>query len=194
MKKMRKITILFVLLLGFLLMMTIPALGTLTLTSPSIADGSTNIYTEVGTFSITLSSTEGPGSIAVNLSLYQDTTYVTSVYRLNQNNGSQSLTLPSLDGNTAYQLRVNVNNTAEWHNNTYNFTTGAKRLTDQTEVFDSGEILLIGIIMTIIVIGFLASFVKDIKDNKKIDHKKLINKLILVVFFVIILLILGSLL
>ena len=165
-------------------------IGTTVHTSPSPADGATGVHTEIGIFSLQLNSTT-PTDICVNISLYQGTTNITDVYLTGKSNGSQSLTLPSLDGSTLYRVEIESNDTSGFTYGNYTFTTGTKRLTDQTDTFNAGEILVLGLILTVIILGFMAWFVQDFRNNSfSID--KLVQKLILLFIFSAIVVVIAS--
>ena len=189
---MRKISIFIIILLSFILICSVPAMATITQSDNSITDGSINVSTEISTFTIQLNSSSGT-DIYVNLSLYDGTTKITHSYLTGKSNGTQSLTIPSLDGNTLYQIRINANDTDAYNNETYNFTTATKKLTDDTDNFSSGEILIIALITLVIILGFVVSIVNDLKEHKKLDGETLINRLVIVIFFVVVIVIIGSL-
>ena len=85
---------------------------------------------------------------------------------------------------------MNVTDTDGYTNATYNFTTGIMPLTLDTDTFSVAEILLLGIIIIIIIIGFLYSVVLDFQKGT-FDIKTLMNKLVVTIFFVVMIMILG---
>ena len=190
---MRKIPI-FIILTLFLscLLFASLSMGATVHTIPNPEDTATNIHTEIGAYTLTVESTGGQ-THCVNISLYTGTTNVTDVYHTAQTNGSKSLTLPSLDGNTLYRVEIESNDTSGFTYANYTFTTGAKRLTDDTDNFSSGEILVVALITIVMIIAFVVSVVNDMKEHKKLDSKTLINRLIVVIFFAVVMTIIAGL-
>lgn len=167
------------------------SMGATVLTLPNPADGTTGVYTEIGTFSLTVESTTDD-THCVNISLYKGTTNVTDVYLTAQTNGSKSLTLPSLDGSTLYRIEIDSNDSSGFTHTNYTFTTGTKRLSDRTDVLGAGEILIIGIIVILVVLGFLYWFVQDFRDGT-LSLDKVVQKLILAMIFGVIITVIASL-
>lgn len=189
---MKRVLLILALIFSLLLCMSLPVTASITQGNTNIQEDDTNVMTEKGTFTVALNSSTG--TFQVNLSLYKGTTYVTSSYVTAQSNGTKSLTLPSMDGSTVYQIRIRANDTSSpslWHNTSVNFTTGVKRLTEDTTNFSAGEIIIIGLILTVIILGFMYGFIKDIR-KEKLNLDKLVKQLVLIIVFIVVIVVIAS--
>lgn len=163
--------------------------ASVTQSNSNITDGQTGVWTEIGTFSIQLNSSIGH-VMNGTITLYKDTTEITNKTITSQSNGTQSLSLPSLDGDTEYKIDVNINDST-WNNQTYTFITANKHLTDDTDTFSAGQIVMIGLILTIIIIGFAYTIYQGFVD-KKIDVKSMVNRFVYIIVGAFILAVIGS--
>jgi len=187
-KMMKKTLIVLGLLALFLLLFTIPTMATCTLSANSIDEGDTYVST-IADFSVTITTNN---TVVYNITLTKGGVYVTSKAESGVTTGVKTLDLGTMDAYTSYRINVTANDTYESVEVSYNFTTGASKLTEQTDTFSTGEIALLGIITIIIIIGLVVTVVKDVKE-KKLNVKSLVNKLILIMFFVIVIVIIASL-
>jgi hypothetical protein len=185
-KKIKLLLIIF-LLFGFLMFNSM-ALATVTQSGADPGEGSTNVHV-TDDFTVLLNATNG--TMDYNMSLYHGATLIQSTTATAQSNGTKTFTLDTMNGTTLYQIRVNVNDSDGYTNNTYNFTTGILPLTLDTDTFGTAEILMLGIIIIVISLGFLYYIVTDIQKKGKIDVKDIVNKLTLVIFFVVMISILA---
>jgi len=188
---MRKTPIMIMSFLILLIMFAVPTMATITQTLPSPPEGTTGVHV-TRDFTVQINGTNGV--IDGNMTLYRAGVLTsTSTTITDATNGTQTFTLPTLDGNIEYTVYVHVNDSDNTPvNQSYNFTTGTKPLTLDTDNFGTAEILLLGIIIIIIILGFIYSIVQDVK-KPNIDTKKIMNKLILVIVFCVIIAILASL-
>ena len=179
-------------LVSISLFMCSPVLATIAQTNPSPDRGASNVHVDKD-FTIQINGTNG--NINGNFTLYKDSVLTATTQAITeQANGTQTFTLTTLDGSTNYTVYVHVNDSDNTPlNYSYSFVTRAKPLTLDTDNFGTTEILLLGLITVFIIIGFVVSFVKDLKDGKKLKMKDLITKLVLVIFFGIVIMIIGSL-
>jgi len=189
-KNMRKTPIIFSLLI-LLIMFAVPTMATITQDTASPPEGTTGVHV-TRDFTVNIEGTNG--LIDGNMTLYRAGVLTsTSTTITQQANGTQTFTLPTLDGYIEYTVYVHVNDSDNTPlNQSYNFTTGAKPLTLDTDNFGTAEILLLGIVITIITLGFLYSIVQDLK-KPKVNTNKLVTKFIVVIFFIIIITVLASL-
>lgn len=172
-----------VMLLFFLLP---SATATVTPSSPSIPNGSTNVYIGLGTFTVLLNSSSGT-TMDGNISLFQGSTQIgTTTSYQNQVNGTQTFTFGTLLGSTAYVINVNFNDTEGFNNVSYNFTTGATRLSENPNL-NAGEILLIGFMAIMLGLFMVYTVAKDLKDTKKkITMEYLVHRLIFYIVMVVV--------
>ena len=183
---MKRIYILSLSLLVSFIIFNSVALATVSQSGASPSEGATDVLVQ-SDFSILLNATNG--TMVYNMSLYEGATLIQYVTASAQTNGTKTFTLDSMNASTLYQVRVNVNDSDAYTNATYNFTTGIMPLTLDTDTFSVAEILLLGIII-IIIIGFLYSVILDFQKGT-FDIKTLMNKLVVTIFFVVMIMILG---
>ena len=184
---MKRIYILSLSLLVSFIIFNSVALATVSQSGASPSEGATGVLVQ-SDFSILLNATNG--TMAYNMSLYDGATLIQYVTASAQTNGTKTFTLDTMNASTLYQVRVNVNDSDAYTNATYNFTTGIMPLTLDTDTFSVAEILLLGIIIIIIIIGFLYSVVLDFQKGT-FDIKALMNKLVVTIFFIVMIMILG---
>ena len=183
---MKRIYILSLSLLVSFIIFNSMAMATVTQSGASPSEGATDVHVS-SDFSVLLNATSG--TMDYNLSLYQGTTLIQYITDTGEVNGTLAFPLDTLNGSTLYTVWVNVTDTDGYTNATYNFTTGIMPLTLDIDTFSVAEILLLGIII-IIIIGFLYSVILDFQKGT-FDIKTLMNKLVVTIFFVVMIMILG---
>jgi len=180
---------LFILPIALLLLLILaPLVGAytpgITQSDPSPADNATNVYVRT-TLSVTIEEADGETMNGTILFVATSDTLTIST----ASNGSQVLTISSdnlpLAGTTTYQWWCNVSNeTGVWSNQSYNFTTGTYGRARDNPDLNAAQLLLIGLIIIVIVLG-VASYGLDIANSKKLEVDKLIGLVIIVSILVI---------
>lgn len=165
--------------------------ATVTQSNETITEGQTNVWTEVGSFTILLNTSLG-NAMDGNITLYKGATQITITSFSGQNNGTQTLTLPSLDGSTAYKITVKVNDSIHT-TESYNFTTGNKRLTDKTEDFSSAEIVILGLILIILALGIIWVSWKEFTKGS-LEFKALMYRILYIMIAIPIIIAIASIL
>jgi len=153
----------------------------ITQSNNNLVEDQTNVWTETPNFSILLNTSVKGSLMDGNITLKKGSTTISNKAFLNQANGTQTLTFSSigLDGSTDYTIYVNVNDTSGWNNISYNFTTGFKRPTDNSN-FNVAQATLIGVILTIVIAGYSVMLWKDFSKGK-IELGDMFKKLFLMV-------------
>jgi len=164
-------------------MMTVPALATVTQTSPSPADNATGLVPrDTTTFSVSLATngTHMNGTITcVNTG---DVKTISS-----QLNGTQTLTFANpLAIQTTYQVWANVSDDWSWTNTSYNFTTGnAQLLSDNSNNLIT--IIIVELVIVFIALALIYYTVNNFMQSKKKGIKEMME-LIKVLFIGLIIL------
>lgn len=149
-------------------------------------ENATGVYLRT-VLSVNLSETAGDTMNVTILFVANNYSYNNTLFY----NSSQTLTFPTtmlpLTPTTTYQFWVNVSNTTYtgnpsgiWVNNSFNFTTGVSSRARDSSAFNAQQIVLLGVLLIVMILGILL-FVMDMIKEQKLDIKKLIGLVFIII-------------